>query len=86
MKYESIIRMNLDWIGFYSRDNLPNKIKDGAYVINLDKHSDIRTHWIALYALKNNGTYFDSFGVENIRIEIKTFIVKSIVVTKIFRI
>ena len=30
----------------YSRDNLPNKIKDGAYIINLDKYSDMRTHWI----------------------------------------
>ena len=35
--------------GVYSRDNLSNKIKDGAYVINLDEHSDIGTHWIALY-------------------------------------
>ena len=35
--------------GVYSRDNLPNKIKDGAYVINLDEYSDISTHWIALY-------------------------------------
>ena len=25
----------------YSRDNLPNTIKDGAYVINFDKYSDI---------------------------------------------
>ena len=42
----------------YSRDNLPNKIKDGAYVINLDEHSDIGTRWIALYALNNNVTFF----------------------------
>ena len=35
----------------YSRDNLP-KIKDGAYVINLDEYSDIGTHWIGLYVLK----------------------------------
>ena len=26
--------------GVYSRDNLPDKIKDGAYVINLDEYSD----------------------------------------------
>ena len=32
--------------GDYSRDNLPDKIKDGAYVINLDEYSDIGTHWI----------------------------------------
>ena len=32
----------------YSRDNLP-KIKDGAYVVNLDEYSDIGTHWVTLY-------------------------------------
>ena len=31
--------------GVYSRDNLP-KIKDGVYIINLDKYSDIGTHWL----------------------------------------
>ena len=35
--------------GVYSRDNLPDKIKDWAYVINLDEYSDIETHSIALY-------------------------------------
>ena len=30
--------------GVYSRDNFPNKIEDGAYVINLDEYSDIATH------------------------------------------
>ena len=48
--------------GAYSSDNLP-KIKELAYVTNLDEYSDIETHWIALYALNNNVTYFDSFGV-----------------------
>ena len=59
--------------GVYSRDNLP-KIKDGAYLINLDEHSDIGTHWIALYILNNNVPYFDSFGVEHTPREIKAFI------------
>ena len=58
----------------YSRDNLPNKIKDGAYVINFDDYSDIGTHWVALYALYNNVTYFDSFRFEHISKEIKMFI------------
>ena len=38
----------------YSRDNLPNKIKDGAYIRNLDEYSDIGTHWIAFYVNNNN--------------------------------
>ena len=57
--YENKSRFN----GVYSRDNLPNKIKDGAYVINLDEYSDIGTHWVALWVSNNNVTYFDSFGV-----------------------
>ena len=60
--------MNLD--GVYSRDNLLNKIKNGAYVLNLDQYSDIGTHWVALYVKNNNITYFDSFGVEHIPKEI----------------
>ena len=34
--------------GAYSRDNL-TKIKDEAYMINLDEYSDMGTHWVALY-------------------------------------
>ena len=30
--------------GFYSRDNLPETIKNGAYVTNLDKYADVSTH------------------------------------------
>ena len=57
--------------GVFSRDNLRNKIKDGACIINLNEYSDIGTHWAALY-VKNNGIiYFDSFGVEHIPKEIK---------------
>ena len=71
--------------GVYSRDNLP-KIKDGAYVINLDEYSDIGTHWIALYVKNNIVTYFDSFGVEHIPKEIKTFINSKNIKIDIFRI
>ena len=80
--YENEYRFN----GVYSRDNLPNKIKDGAYVINLDEYSDIVTHWIALY-VKNNGiTYFDSFRVEHIPKGIIKFIKNKDIKTNIFTI
>ena len=39
--------------GVDSRNNLP-KIKDEAYVINLDVCESIRTHWIALHVNCNN--------------------------------
>ena len=62
------------------------KIKDGAYVINLDECSDIGTHWVAFYVNNNNITYFDSFEVEHIPKEIKTFINNKNIKTNIFRI
>ena len=68
-RYQNEPRFN----SIYTRDNLP-KIKDGAYVINLDEYSEIGTHWVALYVHNNDVTYFDSFGVEHIPKEIKTFI------------
>ena len=72
--------------GVYSTDNLPDKIKDGAYVINLDEYSDIGTHWMALYVNNNSVTYFDNFGVEHIPKEIKKFINKKNIIANIFRI
>ena len=72
--------------GVYYRDMLANKLKDGAYAINLDEYSDIGTHWIALYALNNNVTYFGSFGVEQIPKEIIKFIPNKNIKTNIFRI
>ena len=79
--YQNEPRLN----GDYSRDNLPNKIKDRTYVINLDEYSDIGTHWIALYALNNNVTYFDSFEVEHIPKEIIKFIDNKNIKVNIFR-
>ena len=58
--------------GVYSRDNLP-KIKDGTYIINLDEYSNIGAHWVALH-MQNNIHYSDSFGVQHIPKEIRTFI------------
>ena len=57
--------------GAYSRDNLPEKIKDGAYIINFDEYADVGTHFIAVFCNKSQIVYFDSFGVEHVPEEIK---------------
>ena len=58
--------------GVYSRNTLL-KIKNEAYVTNLDDFESMGTHWIALYMIAENLTYFDSFGVEHIPKEIRKF-------------
>ena len=71
--------------GVYSGNNLP-KIKDGSYVINLDWYESIGTHWIALYMVAENVTYFDSFGVAHFRKEIRKLIRHKNITTIIGRI
>ena len=70
--------------GVFSRDNLPNTIKNGAYVITLDEYHDIGTHWIALYVSNKIVIYFDSFGVEHIPKEIMKFTVRKKIITNIY--
>ena len=68
----------------YSGNWLP-KIKDGAYVINLDEYKSIGTQWIALYANGNTVTdYVGSFGVELIPEDINRFIGDKNIITNIF--
>ena len=62
-----------------------SKIKDGAYVINLDEYADIGTHWVALWVNNNDVTYFDNFGVEHIPKEIIKFIENKNIKINIFR-
>ena len=72
--------------GVFFKKNLPKKIKDGAYVINLDEYADVGTHWIALFCSRNEVVYFDSFGVEHVSEEIKEFIGNKNIKTNIFRV
>ena len=72
--------------GVFSRVNLPNNIKNGAYVINLDEYHDIGNYWVALYVNNKTITYFDSFGVEHIPKEIMKLIVQKNIITNIYRI
>ena len=66
----------LKFKGVYSQNSLLNTMKDEAYVVNLDEHKSIGSHWIALYVNGNTVTYF----------EIKRFIDNKNTITNIFKI
>ena len=65
---------------------MPKKIKDAAYVINLDEYADVGTHWIALFCNRNEIVYFNSFGVEYVPEEIKEFIRNKNIKANIFQV
>ena len=78
--------MNQDLMALFQEIIYLKKIKDGAYIINLDEYANVGTHWIALFCKKNEIAYFDSFGVEYIPEEIKEFIGNKNIKANIFRV
>ena len=72
--------------GVFSRNSLPKKINDWAYVINLDEYADVGTHWIDLFCNRSEIVYFNSFGVEHVPEEIKEFIGNKNIKANIFRV
>ena len=71
--YENKARFN----GVYSKNNLPKKIKDEAYIINFDEYADEDegTHWIALSCNRRRNSE-----------EIKEFIGNKSIIANIFRV
>ena len=66
--------MNQDLMEFFQEIICQKKIKDGAYVINLDEYADVGTYWIVLFCDRSVIVYFDSFGVEHVPENIKDFV------------
>ena len=63
------------------------------YVINVDGYKSIGSHWIVSYVNNNNNRrashnaiYFDSFGVEHIKKQIKKLIGNKNIITNVYRI
>ena len=78
--------MNQNLVVFFQEIIYLKKIKNEAYIINLDEYADAGTHWIALFCNRNEIVYFDSFGVEYIPEEIKEFIRNKNIKANIFRV
>ena len=72
--------------GVYSRDNLPDKIKDRAYVTNIDEYSDTGTHWIALYVNNKAATYLIALGLSTFQKKSENFINNKNIIANIYRV
>lgn len=52
--------IKLNYIGF--AENLPNKAKNGGYIINLGNFDIGGTHWTCFYIENSEAFYFDSYS------------------------
>ena len=68
--YQNEPRLN----GLYSRYNLPKRIIDGVYLINLDEYADVGTCWICFNVTNIEIIHFHSLGVEHVPKEIKNLL------------
>jgi len=57
-------RLKLNLVGVYSKDELPDKIQVGSYIINLQNSTEGNgTHWTLIMVFdRKNALYFDAFG------------------------
>lgn len=52
-----------DFKGVYMKDQLPNKLERGSYIVNLQSSKEGNgTHWVCLYHTPNFSYYYDSYG------------------------
>ena len=67
--------MNINLVGVFSKDKLPDRVRVGGYIINLQDHdAGNGTHWTAMnISFDKRVTYFDSFGLRPPE-EVKEFV------------
>ena len=59
---EIMNEINIPLNGIYMKDNLPNILKSGNYIINLNSQGQPGSHWVCCKIIGKNIYYFDSFG------------------------
>ena len=52
-----------DFNGVYMKDQLPNKLERGSYIVNLQSSKEGNgTHWVCFYHTPTFSYYYDSYG------------------------
>ena len=57
------MKNNKNYIGTFSKNNVPTLKNNQSTIINLANSNDVGTHWIAMKFYNNKLIYFDSYGI-----------------------
>ena len=63
LKIDGILKNNVNYIGTYSKDNVPVLKNNQSTIVNLDDSLGKGTHWISYKKINDKIFYFDSYGV-----------------------
>ena len=83
-KINEILKDDKNYIGTFSKDNVPILKNNQSTIVNLADSNKTGTHWIAMKFINNKLFYFDSYGIPFIPDIIKKQYNK--IITNIYRI
>ena len=63
LKIDQILKNDKNYIGTYSKDNVPVLKNNQSTIINLRNFNQLGSHWVSYKKIGNKVYYFDSYGV-----------------------
>ena len=63
LKIDDILKNNVNYIGTYSKDNVPILKNNQSIIINLQDSNQVGSHWTCYRKRNDKIFYFDSYGV-----------------------
>ena len=86
LKIDKILKNNENYIGTFSKDNVPILKNNQSTIVDLDDSLGKGTHWISYKKIGNKIFYFDSYGVAYIPDIIKNQYPKHKFICNIYRV
>ena len=63
-KINEILNNDKNYIGTFSKNNVPILKNNESTIVNLADSNDVGTHWVSMKFIDNELFYFDSYGIE----------------------
>ena len=85
-KINEILKNNKNYIGTFSKDNVPILKNNQSTIVNLANSNDKGSHWIGMKYVDKKLFYFDSYGIQYIPDIVKNQYSNDKIITNIYRI
>ena len=85
-KINEILKNNKEYIGTFSKNNVPKSKNNQSTIVNLADSFNKGTHWIGMKFIDKKLFYFDGYGISFVPDVIKKQYPNSKIITNVYRI